>query len=318
MQSIVNSILPVFTLIFLGAILKLIQNLRHPFAVRLCRATGHCDEKWSQVLNKYALYIALPALIINGLANTEKARLISTEIIIITSLILVGFILIIFLLTKLFKLPKELANTYLMGSFFGNIAYIGAPFILSLFPGTAGNISIIIAIHIAVAFSLGIYILEFSKHKHPNFDEIIKGVSTNPLIIAVVFGLLLMFIDNPLPNFINTTLSMLAASASPVVLVAIGMFITGNFYLDKGIIHAFSISALKLIVLPFIFILFANIIGLDGNFDIAILEAGMPVALTNFALAEIYPINKKIMAKTIIISTIASIFSLSLLANFVI
>ena len=319
MSIILNSILPLFLLIALGVVIKLVQNIQHPTAAKICSLTGHCDDKWSEVLNKSALYIALPALILHSLANTPKAELVGRDVMLMNVILLAVFFVTILIIGKISNTKKEIVNTYAFCAFFGNVAYIGLPFILSLRPGAAGATSVLIAVHIAIAFTLGLYVLERSKHKNVELKTIAKRVITNPLIIAVVVGFLFLYSGIRLPDILDTTLKMLGASASPVVLIAIGLFLAKKIKFDWSLAHATIISVLKLAVLPILFILVSKMFSNATNsmaFDLSIIEAGMPVALTNFALAEIYPMDKRIAAKSIIISTILSLFTITILATF--
>ncbi|MBI5728261.1 MAG: hypothetical protein HY984_00740, partial [Candidatus Magasanikbacteria bacterium] len=44
----------------------------------------------------------------------------------------------------------------------------------------------------------------------------------------------------------------------------------------------------------------------DHTFRVSVIEAAMPLAITPFALAQVYPLDKRIIATTTIISTILS------------
>jgi len=119
MGIILNAILPVFFLIGIGLLVKIIQNHEHPTMAKVCKLTGHCDDTWSRVLNQYALYVALPALIFSSLAHTDSSILLSAKVIIANILLIILFIALVLILTKAFKVKTELANTYIMCAFFG-------------------------------------------------------------------------------------------------------------------------------------------------------------------------------------------------------
>mgnify|MGYP001561065814 CR=1 FL=1 len=318
MQDIIAAIVPIFLLILVGVVIKLFENIRHPVWARMCNTVGFCDDRWSRVLNLFALYVALPALIIHSLAHTSRQQLIGRQMLFTTVVVLVAAALFMFLVTKLLKMRKDLANAYILCGFFGNVAYIGPPFILALLPGTEGSVSVLIAVHVLVAFTVGVAILEHSKHPHIQLDQMLRDVLVNPLILAAIVGLLLLYLKILPPGPIDSALRMLAASASPTVLIAIGLFIARRIRFDKALWHAIAISGIKLIALPLIFVIVGNIMSFKTGFTPSILEAGMPVALANFALAEIYPMDKRIVAKSIIVSTVLSIFTLSALAAFVV
>jgi len=316
MPVILNAILPIFFLICIGELLRFILNKKctlFPVFAKKCRAH---NDTWSIILNKYVIYIALPALLFYSLAHTTKEFLPPLNIVLINIAILIGIILITTLVTKILKLKKELALTYIFCTFFGNVAYIGFPFIFDLYPQTASELSILIAIHVGVAFTLGVFILEYYKSNTVNILHVIKKIITNPLLIAIALGSICFALGITLPHSIDRTIEMIAGSASPVVLIAIGLFMAKKIEFDSDFWHAVTISGIKLVIMPSVFILATLLTKTAGSMIPSIIEAAMPVALTNFALAEIYPMKKKIIADAIIISTWISIISLTVLSSF--
>jgi len=318
MSVIINAITPIFLLIALGMAIKIILNLKCTHFPILAKTCKMHNDSWSEILNKYVLYIALPALLFFSLTHTSIAELPSLFIIFINIALLTLIIGVSFFITKKLKLKKDIANAYIFGIFFGNVAYIGLPFILSLLPNTAGELSILIAIHVIIAFTLGLFILEYSKNKHANLAKIIKSIATNPLIIAITLGILFLITGIKIPHQIDMAIQMLSSSASPIVLIAIGLFIAQKIDIDKYFWHGTLIALIKIIVMPTIFLIVAILLQQTNSFNISILEAAMPVALTTFALSEIYPINKKIIANAIIVSTATSVVTLTAFSFFVI
>lgn len=316
-MTIITAIVPLFVLIGIGVLL---QNLlpRQPESSRImCRiGLGSC-ETWTTVLNKFALYLALPALIFSSLASAGSAAIIPLPLVLFNVLLLIAIILIVLALGKLASWSPTLTNTYIFGAFFGNVAYIGPPFLTSLYGDVTAPLSIIIAIHVGVAFSLGLVLLERSKKKHVTVGDILKKLTTNPLLLSVITGLLVAALHIPIPDTLLSAVRMLGASASPVVLIAVGTFIATEWHPGPQLKHAIAISSIKLVATPLLFLCFSSFLAASAVRDISILEAAMPVALSNFALAEAYPMDKNITANAIIISTLAAAVTLSLFAGIV-
>jgi hypothetical protein len=57
-----------------------------------------------------------------------------------------------------------------------------------------------------------------------------------------------------------------------------------------------------------------------GSIDskVVLLQAAMPMAVTNFVLAEKYNTRRELVANSIIISTLISLFTLSILITFLV
>ncbi len=51
-------------------------------------------------------------------------------------------------------------------------------------------------------------------------------------------------------------------------------------------------------------------------FAVSVFQAGMPLAVTNFVLAEKYDLDKALIANSIFMTTLLSLFTIPLLINF--
>jgi predicted permease len=118
------------------------------------------------------------------------------------------------------------------------------------------------------------------------------------------------------PKPAMTALGMLGASASPAVLVSLGIFMGQGFILNKTLFYSAGLTLAKLVLLPLLFILVLKATGLYGSdaARVSVLEAGMPCGLTAFALSQSYPMDRDCIAQAVIISTFLSMITLPLLA----
>lgn len=302
MWSILGTVAPLFIIILVGV---------------LARVAKIANSHWVEILNKVGLYVGFVPLIIYSLAHTRKETILNSQIIIINLAILAGVVLLTWLFTKLLRLKTELANTYILGIFFGNVAYLGLPFITSIYKEAAGLVSVHVAIYLVILLTLGVILMEGKAIMKKGWYQVFIKSLKNPLLLAVITGLFLLFFEIKIPVMIDEALRILAQSSSPVVLVALGIFLAQKIKFDADFGHALIISVLKLLVLPLVFVITWKFFGLAGNFNVSILEAGMPVAITVFAFAEIYPLRKQVVANSIIISTVLSAITLTALSFFI-
>ena len=299
MLEILSTIAPVFLIIALGAVIR---------ALRLA------DDRWVDTLNKLGLYVAFPALIFSSLTSMDSAQqALDYRLFFINAGILAAIMLLILIISWMGGIRAQLRNTYLLCAIFGNVAYIGLPYISSALPGSEGNVSLIAASYLAIVFTLGLIILEVSIKGNRHAMKVLEHILKNPLLIAVILGLLVAQYRIPLPVFFTSTVKMLAVGASPLVLLALGIFLVKKLRFDRDMAHAAFMTALKLAALPFLFILVSRSLLGEISFTIPIIEAGMPVAVTVFALSEKYPLEKTMIMYAIIISTVLSAITLPLL-----
>jgi predicted permease len=286
------TVAPVFLLIVVGALARLLKL---------------ADDSWVSVLNKYGLYIGFPALIFAALTKIEGSLFTNSVVYLDNAILLTGILLVSYFVMKLVTRDETLRNTYFICIWIGNVAYIGFPFLGSLVPGSSGEVSIIVAIYLLILFTVGLWFLERSRFKKARVRDLAMHMATSPLLLSVILGLIVVWLNLYVPPVIDQAVNMIAASASPVVLLALGIFIVDRLHWSKDIIHAAVLAGFKLAVLPVLFLFLVR----D---PISIIEAGMPVAITTFALAEVYPMRKTVVVSAIIISTLISVITLPFIA----
>jgi predicted permease len=296
MIEIIKTSFPLFFIISIGFIIKKLKI---------------ANKNWINVLNKFVLYLGMPSIIIQSFITIQK---IDSSSFFINSLIIFLMTFAIIILFKFIKIKKEIANAYIACSVVGNIAYFGFPYISSIIPNSNAQISLVITSFLIILLLFVIGYLEYMHIKKISskfFIDIIK----NPLIISVIIGFILFKTSITIPPFLIKTLSLMSGSATPVALISLGIFLEQGIKFDNLFFHALIISFVKLLVVPltFFFIVKGN-----SNYIISIIESAMPVAITPFILTQIYPINKKVVLESIIISTIFSVITLPFITSLLI
>ena len=308
-------IVPLFLIIFGSAIIQRWKNL---------------DEHWPRVLNSFALNIGLPALIFASLARVSFSG--QVNIIIANSLFLLISFGLVYGLGKALKIKHKTLKTLFICLAFGNIAYLGIPVLTQIYgQKILPDASLIIGVHLFWLFTIGLGFLDYDLasrqswigkllHKK-NKQEIIKHIGLdlmkNPLLISIFLGLLVAISDIHLPRLITTAIDMLAASVSPVVLVVIGLFI-GQSQIGKlkEWLPVIVFAVVTLFVLPGAFYLGLKIFASNLNQYIpSMIEIAMPLAITPFALADKFDLDKKFIARAIVLSTILSIITIPIWAS---
>jgi len=296
MPQILIIIAPLFLIIFLSAFLRKFFKL---------------GENWSKALNEFALNIGLPALIFSAIAKSNVSLQAELPLIISNVIFILFSFLAGFIIAKLFKTKKALFYTLFLCFAFNNTAYLGIPVLTQVYDeNILSTLSLIITLYILLMFTLGTSYLDFiqSKNHHQAFKNIIK----NPLLISVILGLIVSGFHITIPDIIEKSLGMLSASVTPLVLTIIGLFI-GSSKLGKlkDWIPVFGYTLVTLALLPLVFYFSLKLSGFNPqDFNLSILEAAMPLAITPFALADKYKLDKDFIARAIVLSTTLSAISL--------
>jgi len=302
MAVVLTALLPLLLIVLLGV---------------LFRAFRIADSMWVTILNRFGLYVAFPAVIVHSFIKADKSQILDLPVIGLNIVLLLLVFFTAFLLTRGLRDRKQLANTYIIGAFFGNIGYLGYPYISAMIPGSEGMISMHISMYNILLFTLGIAHLEHSKGHLTCKKTIVNKIISNPLLISVAVGLLILITGVQLPEFISKPIDLLYRSATPVVLFALGVFLYRKYSWRAWIPHILGMTVIRLVLVPGLFLLAMVLLSPGVNFRVSVLEAGMPLALTPFALAEEYPLEREVIAPAVLLSTLLSPLSLAALLRIV-
>lgn len=300
MLNTLLTISPLFLIIFGAA---LIQKIKNPQA------------DWQKVLNEFSLKVGLPALVFSVLSKVEFNFSEYSHLLLANSLFVIFSFLVAYVIVRILRLSPKKARTVFICLPFGNTAFLGIPTLTEVFgPHLLPAASLIVAICVFWVFTIGLGYLNATqvKTKEAVFKKTMMSLIKNPLLISVVLGLVVALLGFPLPKPVVTAIDMLAASVTPVVLVAIGLFI-GKGELGKWSdwLPAMGLSGLKLLILPAVFFFAARHLGFQGDAFIAsIVQSAMPLAITPFALADEFQLDKSLIARSIELSTVLSVVTI--------
>lgn len=284
-------------------------------ASALLQRFGNMGEDWSHVLNEYALKIGLPVLIFSELSKTPQSFAEQAPLIVVNSLFSIAVFAVALLVGLLARFSKQTMRTFLICLMFGNIAYLGIPVLSRVYGADIlPVVSVIVAVYFVWIFTLGTGYLEAGQ-QHER-DGVVKHtvlqLVKNPLLIAVAVGAVWAGFSLPTPSVIAQALDMVSASVTPTVLIVIGLFIgKSKLGTAKEWVPVALLSLSTLMILPAGLYAGLMLFGIPPHqFSTSIIEAAMPIAITPFALAETYNLNKAFISRSIVLSTILSVFSL--------
>lgn len=305
MVSTVLVILPIFTLIFAGYI---------------CRKLGVLGPKSSPELNRFVVFLALPALLFDIMAHTTWQEIYQPAFVSVFGL----GCLIVFGLTIALRLrgTRHLADASIDGlnAAYANTGFIGFPLGLLVF-GHASLSAVTIAaiLTVCVLFALAIILVESSLQAERRPAHLLwkvgRSLLRNPLLVAPVLGTVFAASGAQMPTSIETFFKLLGGAASPCALVALGLFIAEKRETAEAQnTSSWLLVGLKLIVHPAItWVLAFKIFSLPPALGhLAVVLAALPTGTGPFMLAEFYQREAVATSRTILVSTIGSIFTLTL------
>lgn len=270
-------------------------------------------------LNRFVVYLALPALLFDIMANTHGSDLWQP-----------GFIAVFMLSSAIaFALPfmirlrgkLSLADNALDGlnAAYPNTGYMGIPLSMIAFgSGVLAATTISIIITVCVTFAFAIILIEIGMQTEKKTLHLIKKVARslirNPLLVAPAMGTLVSFSGMNIPGPAETFLKMLGGAASPCALVALGLFLAQPRKIERDSINAIAfLVSVKLIVMPLVaWLLAVYVFNLPMHLaQSATLLAALPAGTGPFMLAEHYRREAAITSNVILYSTVLSVLTLS-------
>ncbi len=301
MLYVFNVVLPVFALILIGY---------------LCGRTGRLGASASTELNRFVVWLALPAQLFNFAANSGWQSLWQPGF--ITAFLVSCLSVFVLVLLISWRYGQDLAAASFNGlsASYSNTGYMGIPLCL-LALGQDGLAPAIISTFIVfVMFALATILIEIGilSHKKPHeiIVSVLKSLCTNPLLIAPVVGLLWASSEFTLYDPFAQVIAFLAAAATPCALVSIGLFLMQKS--DAAPSKAWGISFAKLFIQPLIaWVIAGPILELPTMWVSAIIIlSALPTGTGPFMLAQYYKADGSVISRVVLMTTIGSLLTLSL------
>jgi predicted permease len=294
-----NVVAPVFLLVALGYFVKKINVI---------------NENFVDVTSKFVFNVSLPALVFINIAEIDLSTAIDLkQISYIYAATLISF-LVIWLLAIPFIKDAKNQSVFVQGAFRSNFAIVGFAIISKLFGSSAlGKAAIILAFILPLYNVLAVIILTvpFRKERKLNLKSTLIEIILNPLIVAVIVGLPFSYFKIKIPSVLNLTAGFLAELALPLALVGIGGSLNlQNIKKASGL--AFTSSAIKVILIPLFLTLGSYYFGYRGlDLGIMFILFACPTAIVSFIMAEAMGANSKLAGNIVLISTVASVFTIA-------
>lgn len=307
-------ILPVFLVLFLGIAID-IANL-------LPKQTG-------SILGGYVLYVALPILLIHILAGSSLADIMHGGFwagVLLSQIIvyIIGYAGDFFIA----KRGHGKAAAIAMACSCCNVAFIGLPVIITLFPNNhealiAAGLTVITPNVVSVPCQIQMEYLAASKNKSSGKSvQLAKAILLNPLMVGTIIGFALCLSGSGLWQPLDKAAEMVGNTTAPCMLLALGLdlrtkvrvALTGNW---RSGLPRFTLATLaKLVLNPIIAYFLLSFFGVTGTWlAVGIIQCGTATALVTYVIAEIYGYASEEVAMIAVITNILNLFSLTVIAG---
>lgn len=248
------------------------------------------DEPFVKTLNSFNYKITLPVLLFKDIADSDFYSVWDTRYVLYCFLVTLTSIVVIWILAGIFYPNKNQLGEFVQASYRSSAAVLGIAFIQNIY-GNAGMAPLMIIGTVPLYNVAAVLILSFTGPGSHSLDKAslkksVYGILTNPIIIGILLGMAASALRIRFPFIVTKTISNISVLATPLALLGLGAGFEGRKAL-KQIPPTVVISALKLCVLPAVFLPLAIHMGFTQEKLVAILiMLGSPTTVSCYIMAK--------------------------------
>jgi len=279
--------------------------------------TGLFEEGAGAVLTRFVFFFALPALLFRFSANLRLDEIFDLQLALAylygTALVyLLGF-----LVAQQRGQSIAVCAVEAQCGAIGNTGFLGIPMLAMILGEEAIPAILLVLMLDSVLFSSILTILVIGSRGGERgvrlLGTVARSVASNPMVFAIVLGLMFSASGLQMPEIGNAFLELLGAAATPGALFAIGASLASKS--AERIAVAGWMSFVKLILHPLaVWVSTVWIFEIDPfSAAIVVSAASLPVAGNIFILAQHYGVAPQRVSASILFSTIGSIFTVTII-----
>lgn len=299
MTAILNSLIPVFLVIALGALIK--------------RADFPGEGLWAP-LDRLTYYIFFPALLLHTLATADLASFDVWPMAYALWAGLFSMVAVLMLIRGLSSLSGPQFSSVFQGAARWN-GFVALAAIGQLYgPEGVTLAAVSFAVLVPTVNVLSVLILtRYAGDEPAGLGTVLRLLSKNPLILACAAGIVLNMTGLRLPGPLEPTADILGKAALTIGLLAIGAGLRlDHAFETKGIV--LLTSTLKLLVMPLFMVGWCYVFNVDGIARLVVILCGsVPGATSSYILARQLGGDATLMASLITGSTLLAAITMPLM-----
>lgn len=275
------------------------------------------SEDAAGVLNKFVIFISLPAMILLQIPKLAFSMDVMIPVIIAWIVIILTAILTL-IIAKMLHFSKEVTGALMLVAVLTNSSFLGIP-IINAYLGDEALPFILVYDQLGTFLALatyGIFVAAYYSNKSEiNIRIMVVKILTFPPFISLIIALFL--IGMPFSQEITNVLAILANTIVPIALVAVGLQL--QLKLPRHEIKPFSMALLiKLVIAPMIALAIVKIVGWSNlAASVSVMEAGMAPMITAGAMASLSGLAPRLSSAIVGYGILVSFFTTAILFKFI-
>lgn len=294
-----NATVPVFLMMVFGLVFRKI---------------GWIDEAFASKMNQFVFLVPLPVLVFEDLATVDFQEVWDTRFVLfcfVVTILSIGIAAAI----SCFGKEKDIRGEFIQVSYRSSAALLGVALIQNIY-GDAGMAPLMMIGSVPLYNIMAVVVLSFFHPERKGLDaavmkKTLKGIVTNPIIIAIAAGLFWSALRIPMHPIVQKTVSGIGGVATPMGLMAMG----ATFDFKKAFAKAKPAAAatfIKLIGFCAVFLPIAVMMGFRESELVAILVMlGSATTVSCFVMAKNMGHEGVLTSSVVMLTTLFSGFTLT-------
>jgi predicted permease len=305
-MAVVTTIVPIFVVIFMGAI---------------ARQRGFIPDNFLAPANRLVYYLAIPAMIFRAVATTSLKLNFHSGLLVVTLIVVgIGFGLS-WGLARLMVARRPDRGTFVQCGFHGHIGYVGLA-VVFYYLGDKGlaPACILAGFIFILQNTLAVLILVYYLPQDARATRsgpmgglgMARRILGNPVIYSSLAGMAYAALGLDLPVVVERTLTMLGNMALPTALLLIGATLSFGVVSHhlKGVA---AVNLVKLMGMPAAGLLLYRMLGLPGEiFMPGLILLATPTATMTYVMAQELGGDTEFAVATVSVGTLLSALTFTL------
>ncbi len=282
-----NITAPILSLLLLGILFKRLTLI---------------DDGFIHTANRLVFNITLPCMLFFSIASTPLSQSNNLPLFIFGASFTL-FCTALFYVFSLTFIQDDKRGTFVQGAFRGNLGIIGIALAVNAY-GT--EVLAVASLYMAIISLIDnpLSVLLLKPKGHPS----LKSIITNPIIIAVLLGLIFSGLQLPIPTFAQQSGQYLAQLTLPLALICIGGSLNWQSFRHHHL-DVIIATAFKLLLMPIIGISIAYQLNFSANeLGLLYLMLSAPTAVSSYIMAKQMTRYGAMAAEIIALTTAMSTF----------
>lgn len=270
----------------------------------LLRIFNMADAPTMKKIDSLIFKLFMPAMSFYNLYNTDFSTFSNVNYIIFgVAVLMLEFAAAMWLVPKFVK-PRQTAAAYGQAIFRSNYLIFGAAVAESIYgAGNFGILTLLSSVAVPIFNIQAAILLETARNGNANAKQLFLTILKNPTVIATALGLAVNFSGITLSPLILDVVEDLSGLTTPLSFLSIGVSLSVGKVTKKG--YLISGVALRLVIIPLIFVPIAALLGFRGQEMCALMILfAAPTAVSSYPMAAAMGADGDFAAQMVAYTTI--------------